>query len=295
MKVISALLMATICLWTITVQAQNTAETVVPQAAPVAAPSPAATASVTPAAEAPAVTAPAIVIPPGNPAPFGDYTQYYTRGQAEAQLNDVRASLSYFLFSPEQPWVEGAKYPLVLVLHSAHGMAEAGRYLIGENTRKAFPAFILAPALPEGKRWRDSGKLKPSHSLAAGIDILNHVISQQPAIDPKRVYVIGCGMGGNGALGAAQYYSDIFAAAVAISAEWNKEEISNMNKVPLAVFHFSEDKIILPYSAMDTVSAVKQAGGTAYFTLHDNVAPDCLSDRVYNELLWKWLFAQTKK
>ncbi len=294
MKKIFALSFILISLFSITAQAQEAATAPAQPAAAVetAAPPAAAPAPVT-SPIAPAVV-PA-VIPPANPEPLGDYTHYYTRAQAPVTLNGSPASLSYFLYSPEQPWAAGAKFPLVLALHGAQGLAEAGRRLIGDKTRKAYPAFILVPALPEGKRWRDSGPLKPSHSLSAAIEVLQYVMAQQPAIDPTRIYVIGCGMGGNGAFGAAQYYADIFAAAVAISAEWNDRETSNMAKVPLAAFHFSQDKVTLPYGAMDTVSAVKQAGGTAYFTVHDNVAPDCLSDRIYNELLWQWLFAQQKK
>lgn len=188
------------------------------------------------AEQAAAQTPPAAVIPPANPEPLGDYTKYYGRGQAPVMLNGLQMALSYFLYSPVQPWPADAKFPLVLALHGAQGVAEAGRFLIAENIRAAYPAFVLVPALPEGKRWRDSGKLKPSHSLSAAIEVLNYVIAQQPAIDPTRIYVIGCGMGGNGAFGAAQYYPDIFAAAVAISGEWNKEETSNMVKVPLAAF-----------------------------------------------------------
>ncbi|HEY0901013.1 MAG TPA: prolyl oligopeptidase family serine peptidase [Micavibrio sp.] len=239
-------------------------------------------------------TAPALVIPPGNPEPLGDYTQYYTRAQAPVMLDNTQTALTYFMFAPEKPWPEDAKFPLVLALHGAQGVAEAGRYLIGEKTRKAFPAFILVPALPAGKRWRDSGNLKPSHSLSAAVEVLNHVLAQQPAIDTSRIYVIGCGMGGNGAFAAAQYHPDIFAAAVAISGEWNDQETAGMKSVPLAAFHFTQDKVTAPYAAMDTVTAVKQAGGTAYFTTIEQDMPDCKSERIYNELLWKWLFAQHK-
>lgn len=238
--------------------------------------------------------APAAALPPANPLPMGDYTQYYAPQKATVTMGGHAAEMTYFLFQPERPWAEGAQFPLVLVLHDGHGEAPVGNMLIKEAVRKKYPAFILVPTLPANKRWRDSGPLKPSHSLSAAIDIVKHVTNLHPAIDTARLYVIGCGMGGNGAYGAAYEYADLFAAAVPVSAAWNPHDIGNMNKVPLAAFHGHDDKMVSYLSSTDTVTSIKQNGGTAYFTGYDNLGHDCKSDRIHNDLLWQWLFAQKK-
>lgn len=247
----------------------------------------------TPETPAPAVQA--VKAPPANPLPMGDYTKYYAQQTASVTLGGQPAEMTYFLFQPERPWAEGARFPLVLVLHDGGGDAPVGNMLIAESVRKKYPAFVLVPALPADKRWRDSGPLKPSHSLSAAIEIMKQVTALHPAVDPARMYVIGCGMGGNGAYGAAHEYADIFAAAVPITAAWNPREIGSMNKIPLAAFHGRDDKIVSHYSSTDTVTSIQQSGGTAYFTAYDNLGHDCKSDRIHNDLLWQWMFSQKRK
>ncbi len=248
--------------------------------------------------EAPATAAPAappVKLPPGNPQPIGDYTKYYAQQTATVTMDGQPAEMSYFLFQPERPWAEGAKFPLVLVLHEGNGEASVAHMLISESIRKKYPAFVLVPALPAGKRWRDSGPVKPSHSLPAAIDIMKQVTALHPAIDGKRIYVIGCGMGGNGAYAAAHEYADLFAAAVPIAAAWNPNDLGNMSKVPVAAFHGRDDKIVSYHSSADTIAALKQSGSTAFFTGYDFLGHDCKSDRIHNDLLWQWMFSQKKQ
>lgn len=249
-----------------------------------------------PLAAAPSAAAPAQPVkhPPANPLPMGDYTKYYTQQTATVTMDGQPTEMTYFLFQPQRPWAEGTKFPLVLALHEANGEASVGRMLIEEVVRKKYPAFILVPALPAGKRWRDSGPIKPSHSLAATIDLIKQVMALHPAIDTKRVYVIGCGMGGNGAYGMAYDYADVFAAAVPVAAAWNPHDIGQMNKLPIAAFHGKDDKIVPYLSSTDTVTTIKQHGGTAFFTGYDFLGHDCKSDRIHNDLLWQWMFAQKK-
>lgn len=235
------------------------------------------------------------VMTPSNPQPLEDYTQYYAQQVATvtSASDNKKIGLTYFWFPPEQPWAEGAKFPLVLVLHGASGFAEAGRFLITERTRKQFPAFVVVPALPQGRRWADPGKKKPVHALSEAVELIKQLSAENP-VDPARIYVIGCGTGGTGAYGAAQLYSDVFAAAVPIAAEWNPNEISNMKNVPIAAFHGNDDKIVPYLSSNDTITMVQHNGGTAFFTKYDQMKHDCSSPRIYNELLWKWLFDQKK-
>lgn len=244
-----------------------------------------------PLTEAPAQL---VKLPPGNPLPMNDYTKYFSQLLAPVTMDGQRAEMTYFLFQPEKPWAEGAKFPLVLVLHEGNGEASTAYMLISEAIRKKYPAFVLVPALPAGKRWRDSGPAKPSHSLSAAVDVLKDAMAHNSAIDTKRIYVIGCGMGGNGAYGMAYQYADLFAAAVPIAASWNPHDLGDMAKLPLAAFHGRDDKTVSYFSSADTVTAIQQNGGTAYFTDYDFLGHDCKSDRIHNDLLWQWMFAQKK-
>lgn len=253
-----------------------------------------------PAALPPTVTAPVAepaieMMIPANTQPIGDYTKYYAQRTATVTSGDKKVGLTYFWFAPEQPWAEGTKFPLVLLLHGASGYAEAGRNLINESQRKQFPAFIVAPALPEGKRWADPGKPSPAHALGEAVDLVKQLIAANPTIDPKRIYVVGCGTGGTGAYGAAQLYSDVFAAALPFAASWNPAETSNMKNVAIAAFHGEDDKIVPLLNSNDTITVVQQAGGTAFFTKYLFLGHDCNAKQFYTDPIWAWLFQQHKK
>ena len=234
------------------------------------------------------------VFTPANPEPLIDFTKYYARQTATVKSGDHQAQLTYFTFAPTVTATPGTQFPLVLVLHEASGQAEAGRFLITESVRNIYPAYIVVPALPAGKRWADPGPLKPAHALPEAVELVKQLIAMNPNIDPQKVYVIGCGTGGTGAYGAAQLYSDVFAAAVPIAATWNPHEVSNMKNLPIAAFHGVDDVTVPLNFSSDTIAMVQHEGGTAFFTKYENMAHNCSSERIYNELLWKWLFAQKK-
>ena len=233
------------------------------------------------------------ILPAANKQPLDELTQYFTAKTATVASGDKKVSLEYFWYPPDQPWAEGATFPLVLVLHGAAGYAEPGKALL--TARKKFPAFIVVPALPQGQRWADPGKMKLSHALPEAVEIVKQLITENPAINPKRVYVIGCDTGGNGAFGAAQLYSDVFAAAVPVAATWSRYESDNMKNVAIAAFHGVDDKVV-PYGASnDVITTVQASGGTAFFTRFDYMKHECEAPFIYTDLLWDWLFKQAKK
>lgn len=246
--------------------------------APVAAPT-------APESAAPAPTATPAAPPPANPEPMGDYTKYFAKRAV---------GLTYFTFTPEKLPTDGSRLPLVVVLHDANGTAAAAKFLITPNQRKAFPAYVLVPALPEGRRWADPGRLKSVHALPAMAEIVKQMLIDNPAIDPARVYIIGCGTGGNGVYGATRHYPDLFAAAMPISATWNPNDIENMKKVPIAAFHGALDKIV-PYGhSNDTITMINGAGGQAYFTKFEGMGHDCSSYNLFTPEILGWLFKQKK-
>ncbi len=240
-----------------------------------------------PAAADTPVTASAAPAPaPANPEPMGDYTKYFAKRDA--------AGLTYFRFTPEILPTDGSRLPLVVVLHDANGTAAAARFLITPKLRQAFPAYIVVPALPENRRWADPGPLKPVHAVPAMAEIIKQTLTDNPVIDPARIYIIGCGTGGNGVYGATRHYADIFAAAMPISATWNPNDRENMHKVPTAAFHGAQDKIVPDGPSNDTITMIKSDGGTAYFTKFEGLGHDCSSHILFTPEILGWLFKQKK-
>ncbi|QQG35630.1 MAG: hypothetical protein HYS17_08905 [Micavibrio aeruginosavorus] len=234
------------------------------------------------------------ILEPANSQPVGSFTSYYKKKSALIKATDgTNINMTYFWYEPETKPADGQTLPLVLVLHGSQGYAESAYHLIKESVRGPYPAYIMVPALPQGHRWADPGKLKPVHMLPDTITLMKKIMMENP-IDPTRVYVMGCGTGGTGAYGAAQLYSDLFAAAVPISTTWNHKETDNMNKVAIAAFHGSEDEFFLPFNSSDTITMVQRHGGTAFFTLFEGMKHDCNSANIYTPTLWQWLFSQKK-
>lgn len=282
------------------VHAQETAPVVTTPVAAETAPAAAETTqaetpSTVPASDSSAAPArPLVVETPANLLPLAKFTPYLEQHTAVVPAGDKDIQMTYFWLPPATTPAEGQKVPLLVFLHGATGKAPGAFYTLKESFRKNYPAYILIPALPDGKRWLDPGKMKPDvHALPQTVELIKQLETKFP-IDTKRVYVVGCSKGGDGAYGAANAYSDVFAAAVPISAMWSPREVQGMVKVPIAAFHGMQDKIADPMVSKGIVAEVKAIGGTAYFTPYDNMGHECDNDLLYNDLLWKWLFEQKK-
>lgn len=241
-----------------------------------------------------AAARPLVVETPANPQPLAEFTPYLEQHTAVVPSGDKDFQMTYFWLPPAVTPAEGQKVPLLVFLHGATGKAPGVFHTLKEAFRKTYPAYILIPALPDGKRWLDPGKIKPEvHGLPQTVELIKQLEEKFP-IDRSRVYVVGCSKGGDGAYGAANAYPDVFAAAVPIAAMWSPREVQGMVKVPIAAFHGMDDKIADPMISKGIVAEVKAIGGTAYFTPYDNMGHECDNDLLYNDLLWKWLFEQKK-
>ncbi|MFN3827279.1 MAG: hypothetical protein ACK4NR_06600 [Micavibrio sp.] len=260
---------------------------------------------------------------PLNDKPVKEYTPYYEKRTIILDGNDgTPIQMTYFILSPTidtatatpdagqtpattegetQPPAAGeeeapdqTKYPLVVLLHGVDGFAEAGYYLLLESVRKPHPSYVIIPALPRNMRWADPGRLSPTqHAIPQLIQLVEKIKASHP-IDPARIYVNGCDMGGIGAFGAAQLYPDTFAAAVPVGATWSPKETSNMHKTALAAFHGTNDQMYSHYNSSDTITMSQQQGGVAYFTLFENMKHECGSPSIYTPQFWDWLYSQKK-
>jgi predicted peptidase len=186
---------------------------------------------------------------------------------------------------PEDGW------PLVLFLHGAGERGEdldqvaswgpprlirAGREL---------PCIVLAPQCPRGLWW------EPSSLLA----LLDQVIAEQP-VDPDRVIVTGLSMGGYGTLDLVATAPERFAAAVPICGGLPKPLLlaPAVARVPLWLFHGTDDRIVPLSESVRVVEAVRAAGGTARLTAYEGVGHDSWRRAYADEELWRWMLEQRR-
>ena len=204
----------------------------------------------------------------------------------------------------------GAKYPLVIFLHGAgergddnkkqliHGMND----FASDEIMAKYPAFVIAPQCPTGKKWVDVdwGAMthavpeKPSESLGATFELIDTMIKTKP-VDPKRIYITGLSMGGYGTWDAISRRPELFAAAVPICGGGDPLLAKQIQFVPLWVFHGDQDTAVKVERSRQMVKAIKDVGTTVKYTEYKGVGHDSWTQTYKDLALYEWLFAQRKK
>lgn len=249
---------------------------------------------------------------PRNELPLDEYTPLYARMRFPVMHPDGSGyRMTFFWHQPEQPWPQGAKFPLVLVMHGSGGSAYAGKYLIEKQNRADFPAFILVPALPPEKTWAyparfpeyPEGAKAPrgviplasrAQEMGDIVDLIGALAVKYP-IDTGRIYAVGCSEGGLGVFGAARYYPGVFAAGIAISGGWTAEEAGALTQTPLLVIHGSDDRNVPVALSRNIAAAVNRLGGKITYVERAGMGHECPSPDLYARAVWGWLFSHRKE
>lgn len=264
-----------------------------------------------PAAGGGVATGQTVVEPPRTDAPMDNLTRFFAKKQYDMADGQQRRRLTYYWFEPEgRPYPLGLKFPLVVVLHGAPGKAYAAEYLISRQMQLDYPAFIVVPQSPAGKKWAMPEKFtgqefgaqqaakyqyRPElESLPDTVELISRLAKEHP-VDTSRIYVTGCSDGGTGAYGAALRYPEVFAAAAAISGAWSFADAHKLTKIPLWILHGSEDNVFPVAIARGMAGIAKRQGAPVYYTELPGVGHSCDSSALYGKPLWSWLFSQKKK
>jgi predicted peptidase len=213
----------------------------------------------------------------------------------------LQDTLPYRLLFPENIEQE-KKYPLVIFLH---GSGERGadnelnlNYItdlfLNPTNRKEFPAFVLAPQCPLGKRWAPEDWYAKLESPASEvIDLIDSLVAHQ-AIDPNRIYLMGLSMGGFGTWYLITRFPNKFAAAVPIcgGGDWNQAK--TISHIPLWVFHGKKDEIVLPEQSRKMVHALKKEGAKPRYTEYKRIGHESWIPALNEPDLLPWLFRQKR-
>jgi predicted peptidase len=239
---------------------------------------------------------------PRNEKPLRDATSSYEKKEFVVPPEGGEKqghTLTYYWKEP--PKDASAPSPLVIVLHNAEGLAQAGESLIKKDNRHEFPAYIVVPELPIGKVWAFPEEFPDDPALTymgaqkkAMPDVMALIdqLRQDNPIDPRRIYVIGCAEGGFGAYGAAKEHPDIFAAAVPINGGWAIKDSTELTRTPLFVLHGEKDAIFAPRLSRDVAYYVQMYGGNVSYVEVPGLGHDCGDPRLYTKTMWHWMFDQ---
>lgn len=212
---------------------------------------------------------------------------------------DAEGSMPYRLFVPKEEKA-GVRYPLLVFLH---GAGERGDDNVAQLTHAAwfaqpmvqneYPCFVLAPQCPADAAWGSWGKPadQPSRQLRQVLAIIRQVMKTEP-IDPRRVYVTGVSMGGNGTWEMLRFHPELFAAAAPVCGWGVPEAAGGFAGKPVWAFHGADDPVVEPAGSRRMVEAIEAAGGKAKYTEYPTVKHNSWINAYHDPAFYQWLFGQ---
>ena len=173
--------------------------------------------------------------------------------------------LPYRLLPPPTA-APGQTYPLVVVFH---GAGEVGTDNLRQldaipktwarpEIRERFPAYVLAPQMPErsalysGPAGTPGRHSRPGPPLHAALELIDEMIATH-AINPNRVYAVGFSMGASTTWNAIRLRPGLFAAGIPIAGVPPAPEHRDaLASTPLWIVHGNADTAnpIGPHRAM---------------------------------------------
>lgn len=225
--------------------------------------------------------------------------------------NQSGSVIEYRISKPQFP-EPGRRYPLILFLH---GSGECGTDNIKQSTvgvpvllnrllRAGEPCVVVAPQCSKTNWWVRGVVRKPGNnltpqplmsSLQNAVNLCLHLVEVGIA-DKERLYVTGLSLGGYGTWEAVQNYPEIFAAAVPICGGGYHGSVAEIRKLPIWVFHGSEDRAVPVACSRVMVEALKRAGNRKLRYTEYEGGKHAIWDRAYAEPeLIEWLLKQSRK
>ncbi len=233
-----------------------------------------------------------------------DITSNVETGQQAFFSEEARRNYLLFLPAeygkdPQQQW------PLILFLHGSGTRGKNIDLLKYEALPQIleftpdFPFIVLSPQLTD----EDGEDFWTREKVTESVFTLLDKIQSAYAVDPKRVYLTGVSIGGNGTWAYGLQNPGRFAALVPVmgffgdtSGFFVPDNICELKDVPIWAFHGAQDPIVPLDAEQGIVDALKACGGNVQFTIYLDGDHD-ISGRVYNnnpELL-EWLLSQSLK
>ncbi len=211
--------------------------------------------------------------------------------------------IPYGLYAPEEDDKKNA-----LIIWN-HGVGERGSdpriallgnevtALNGEEFQALFEgAYVLVPQTPASGR---------GNIVNGKIELIEKLVAENPDIDPNRVIVGGCSMGGGQTMNMVYARADLFAAAYPVcpastSSQVSDEQINNIANLPIWFTHCINDGTVNYKNTTEAlIERLKAAGNenvhlSAFEDVHDttgrfNDLTEDGSDYVY-DTHWSWVY-----
>jgi predicted peptidase len=215
--------------------------------------------------------------------------------------------IHYRLLPPENPR-PGRRYPLVVVFHGSGEIGADNEIQLTRlakswarpEIRRAYPAYVLAPQMPERSANYTAGpealnrSTVPGRPLFTALELIDRLRGELP-IDSSRVYAFGFSMGASTTFAALGLRPDLFAAAIPVAGVPVAAQAEQMARTPMWIIHGNSDEEnpIDPDRSFYPVLAAVPGARVTFWEYQDGehrVPMDLLASDAFA----RWLFAHRK-
>ena len=184
----------------------------------------------------------------------------------------------HITYLPENYEQTEKDYPLLVFLHDREQQGSEfdkirniGLPKLLENKSLKLDKIVIAPQAPENETWKASKIM----NLLAKVNI-------QYRIDSDKIFFIGIGIGGYGALKFATIYNDIPTAIVSIAGGGNANMVFYLKNIPVWLIHGTEDEIIQFYKTKALADALEKENQNFRFTELKNAGHE-ITDTIFDD------------
>ncbi len=226
-----------------------------------------------------------------------------------AHYTDGADTLNYRILTSDYDTLR--KYPLIMFLHGSgeRGTDNEAQLKWGvsnfatDRAMVMYPAIVVAPQCPPDQEWASFAeneqaaecKMNPEPARPMQLVIgLIHQLIMTMQVDTTRIYITGLSMGGYGTFDAIMRYPDLFAAAVPVCGGGDVSRASTIARIPIWIFHGSEDPGVDPRYSLRMAQALAAAGAHPGLTLYPGTGHFAWLAAYSDPMLLNWLFQQHK-
>lgn len=207
-----------------------------------------------------------------------------------------------------------AEGPLPLIV-MMHGLGERGddnlkQLTLGgprlQEAADSGKAIVIFPQCPDSYFWaydsvpRQLGANslaapeKPTAPIVAVKELIDS-LANSGAVDPKRIYLCGISMGGMAVWDMIVRWPEMPAAATIMCGAVNPTRLKDFcsrrgSKLPIRVFHGSNDKLVPASAAKQAVKALRQCGESPELTIYPGVGHGCWVNAFAEPDFIDWFF-----
>lgn len=201
------------------------------------------------------------------------------------------------------------QYPVHLFLHGSgergndnvSQLVHGGKLFLKKENREQYNSWVIFPQASKNDWWGHSEPYKFNYDVKESKDMnlvvkLMDSFAERNDVDNNKIYVSGLSMGGMGTFVILNLRPNMFAAATPICGDGDPSLVSNYaTKVPVWIFHGSDDKTVHPNESLKMAKAIISSGGSPKITFYENVDHGSWNNAFAEKYFLKWIHSKTKK